>query len=325
MIQENHQDYDIAKPNEHDISSTFKKLNQNNKTINSSLDENSILAKKLAISTNKRISSYMSPLDDEQDSLSNNNNNNNQNFASPSSSSSTSSPSSCQASSFNLSSISVDTALASGKTPLSSPTSKANPLNKTSYGLNASGGGPLINNQSNGMQMSLNDNNSANNATNNPQLLVLCSVCGDKATGRHYGANSCDGCKGFFRRSVRKSHMYTCRFKKNCVVDKDKRNQCRYCRLKKCFRAGMKKEAVQNERDRIVTHKRIINTNSLDIPSLSVNSLYDAELRARQVSFFYYFNSIFSFSNLYFNFRSELKSLRLNLTRLHQLTKSLTQ
>lgn len=36
--------------------------------------------------------------------------------------------------------------------------------------------------------------------------------------------------------------MYSCRFKKSCVVDKDKRNQCRYCRLKKCFRAGMKKE-----------------------------------------------------------------------------------
>jgi hypothetical protein len=32
--------------------------------------------------------------------------------------------------------------------------------------------------------------------------------------------------------------------KKNCVVDKDKRNQCRYCRLKKCFRAGMKKRFV---------------------------------------------------------------------------------
>jgi hypothetical protein len=38
--------------------------------------------------------------------------------------------------------------------------------------------------------------------------------------------------------------MYTCRFKKNCVVDKDKRNQCRFCRLKKCFRAGMKKEGI---------------------------------------------------------------------------------
>jgi len=69
-----------------------------------------------------------------------------------------------------------------------------------------------------------------------------CSICLDRATGKHYGAASCDGCKGFFRRSVRKNHVYTCRFQRNCTVDKDKRNQCRYCRLKKCFRAGMRKE-----------------------------------------------------------------------------------
>lgn len=81
----------------------------------------------------------------------------------------------------------------------------------------------------------------ATNGTNNP-LNQLCAICGDRATGKHYGASSCDGCKGFFRRSVRKNHVYACRFTRNCVMDKDKRNQCRYCRLKKCFRAGMKKE-----------------------------------------------------------------------------------
>lgn len=42
----------------------------------------------------------------------------------------------------------------------------------------------------------------------------LCAICGDRATGKHYGASSCDGCKGFFRRSVRKNHMYSCRWVK---------------------------------------------------------------------------------------------------------------
>ncbi|XP_077299513.1 hepatocyte nuclear factor 4 isoform X2 [Arctopsyche grandis] len=109
-----------------------------------------------------------------------------------------------------------------------------------------------------------------------------CAICGDRATGKHYGAASCDGCKGFFRRSVRKNHLYTCRFSRNCVVDKDKRNQCRYCRLRKCFKAGMKKEAVQNERDRISCRRP-----SYDEPAqgngLSVVSLLNADMLSRKV------------------------------------------
>jgi len=74
----------------------------------------------------------------------------------------------------------------------------------------------------------------------------FCTICSDRATGKHYGATSCDGCKGFFRRSVRKNHVYLCRFSRACSVDRDKRNLCRYCRLKKCFRAGMQKEGSLN-------------------------------------------------------------------------------
>lgn len=52
------------------------------------------------------------------------------------------------------------------------------------------------------------ENNTVNNVTTISQF---CSICGDRATGKHYGAASCDGCKGFFRRSVRKNHLYACR------------------------------------------------------------------------------------------------------------------
>ncbi|XP_055356008.1 transcription factor HNF-4 homolog isoform X2 [Paramacrobiotus metropolitanus] len=116
-----------------------------------------------------------------------------------------------------------------------------------------------------------------------PHGQQLCTICGDRATGKHYGAFSCDGCKGFFRRSVRKNHVYSCRFSRNCVIDKDKRNQCRYCRLRKCFRAGMKKEAVQNERDPISTRRPCYeDCNSAE---LSVSSIYQAEIAARSVDY----------------------------------------
>ncbi|XP_069822428.1 hepatocyte nuclear factor 4-beta-like [Dendropsophus ebraccatus] len=109
---------------------------------------------------------------------------------------------------------------------------------------------------------------------------TLCAICGDRATGKHYGASSCDGCKGFFRRSVRKNHMYACRFSRQCIVDKDKRNQCRYCRLRKCFRVGMKKEAVQNERDRISMRRSSFEDNG----SLSISILTQAEAMTQQFS-----------------------------------------
>lgn len=106
-----------------------------------------------------------------------------------------------------------------------------------------------------------------------------CLICGDKATGKHYGASSCDGCKGFFRRSVRKNHVYACRFQRACVINKDKRNQCRYCRLRKCFRAGMKKEAVQNERDTISKRPRGEEADSKF--GLTTDVLLSAEILSR--------------------------------------------
>jgi len=120
---------------------------------------------------------------------------------------------------------------------------------------------------------------------NGPQAGVIaanCAICGDRATGKHYGAASCDGCKGFFRRSVRKKHAYSCRFSRNCTVDKDKRNQCRYCRLRKCFKAGMKKDAVQNERDRISKRTPSLEDTMIGHSGLSVKTLLNAEVYSRQ-------------------------------------------
>ncbi|XP_034119523.1 protein ultraspiracle [Drosophila albomicans] len=78
----------------------------------------------------------------------------------------------------------------------------------------------------------------------------LCSICGDRASGKHYGVYSCEGCKGFFKRTVRKDLTYACRENRNCIIDKRQRNRCQYCRYQKCLSCGMKREAVQEERQR---------------------------------------------------------------------------
>ena len=53
---------------------------------------------------------------------------------------------------------------------------------------------------------------------------------------------SCEGCKGFFKRTVRKDLTYTCRDNKDCLIDKRQRNRCQYCRYQKCLAMGMKRE-----------------------------------------------------------------------------------
>ncbi|XP_043357050.1 oxysterols receptor LXR-beta isoform X3 [Dermochelys coriacea] len=79
-----------------------------------------------------------------------------------------------------------------------------------------------------------------------PKMLgsELCSVCGDKASGFHYNVLSCEGCKGFFRRSVMKGAQYVCRGAGHCHMDLYMRRKCQLCRLRKCHQAGMREQSV---------------------------------------------------------------------------------
>uniref|UniRef100_A0AAQ5X7V6 Nuclear receptor subfamily 2, group F, member 2 n=1 Tax=Amphiprion ocellaris TaxID=80972 RepID=A0AAQ5X7V6_AMPOC len=89
--------------------------------------------------------------------------------------------------------------------------------------------------------------NTTQQAEKQPQH-IECVVCGDKSSGKHYGQFTCEGCKSFFKRSVRRNLTYTCRANRNCPIDQHHRNQCQYCRLKKCLKVGMRREAVQRGR-----------------------------------------------------------------------------
>jgi ecdysone receptor len=75
----------------------------------------------------------------------------------------------------------------------------------------------------------------------------LCLVCGDRASGYHYNALTCEGCKGFFRRSITKNAVYQCKYGNNCEIDMYMRRKCQECRLKKCLSVGMRPECVVPE------------------------------------------------------------------------------
>nr|XP_046220331.1 probable nuclear hormone receptor HR38 [Oncorhynchus gorbuscha] len=75
----------------------------------------------------------------------------------------------------------------------------------------------------------------------------LCAVCGDNASCQHYGVRTCEGCKGFFKRTVQKKSKYVCLTNKDCPVDKRRRNRCQFCRFQKCLAVGMVKEVVRTD------------------------------------------------------------------------------
>ncbi|XP_075260283.1 peroxisome proliferator-activated receptor alpha-like [Convolutriloba macropyga] len=99
-------------------------------------------------------------------------------------------------------------------------------------------------------------------------IRCLCRVCGDEATGKHYNVMTCEGCKGFFKRTIQLGLMYKCRqfnSKKNseqsepgtsvsipngrkskmCSLDKSSRSVCQKCRFDTCLDVGMDENLIR--------------------------------------------------------------------------------
>jgi len=86
---------------------------------------------------------------------------------------------------------------------------------------------------------------SGRNAGNGSEVVAkICKVCDGKATGFHFGVMSCEGCKGFFRRNVKKNARFICNYDKNCDVKGEKRKNCQACRMARCESSGMRRDRI---------------------------------------------------------------------------------
>lgn len=114
-----------------------------------------------------------------------------------------------------------------------------------------------------------------------------CKVCGDRASGYHYGVHACEGCKGFFRRTVRLNLIYDpCGLQ--CRVQKKSRNKCQYCRYQKCLLVGMSHNAIrfgrmpQTEREKllgeIAREMEQLDREAAEMRSLA-KQLYDSYIK----------------------------------------------
>uniref|UniRef100_A0AAY5ERL4 Estrogen-related receptor gamma b n=1 Tax=Electrophorus electricus TaxID=8005 RepID=A0AAY5ERL4_ELEEL len=99
----------------------------------------------------------------------------------------------------------------------------------------------------------------------------LCLVCGDVASGFHYGVASCEACKAFFKRTIQGSIQYTCPASRECQITKRRRKSCQACRFTKCLTVGMLREGVRLDRVRGGRQKYKRSLDSDNSSYLSIN------------------------------------------------------
>ncbi|XP_012901486.1 nuclear receptor subfamily 1 group I member 2 isoform X2 [Mustela putorius furo] len=110
---------------------------------------------------------------------------------------------------------------------------------------------------------------------------------------------TCEGCKGFFRRAMKRNTRLRCPFRKGtCEITRKTRRQCQACRLRKCLESGMKKEmimsdaAVEQRRALIRRKKRErMGTQTLGAKGLTqeqqtmIRELMDAQMKTFDTTF----------------------------------------
>ncbi|XP_054830105.1 progesterone receptor [Eublepharis macularius] len=110
----------------------------------------------------------------------------------------------------------------------------------------------------------------------------ICLICGDEASGCHYGVLTCGSCKVFFKRAMEGQHNYLCAGRNDCIVDKIRRKNCPACRLRKCCQAGMVLGGRKFKKFNKVKVLRTLDVVALQQPVALPN---DSQALAQRLSF----------------------------------------
>jgi len=101
------------------------------------------------------------------------------------------------------------------------------------------------------------------------EVSLTCKICGDSASGKHFGAIACRACAAFFRRATVFNLEFTCKRNNDCALGKEAKADCKGCRLVKCKEVGMDARYVQRNRDQLGPKVFQNKKESRNLPSLS--------------------------------------------------------
>ncbi|XP_059172955.1 uncharacterized protein LOC131953667 [Physella acuta] len=115
--------------------------------------------------------------------------------------------------------------------------------------------------------------------------LPPCLVCGNSASGLHFGVNSCEACNEFFRRALKRKRSSSCPNDGACDVTGTKRGACGACRFQKCLKAGMSRERIKTGR---YSHTKVeldaLEAKQLDDGATSSQHAQNLELMIENLS-----------------------------------------
>ncbi len=109
-----------------------------------------------------------------------------------------------------------------------------------------------------------------------PRYLRICFACTEEAKEgkdhlKNYGGIVCFSCRAFWRRSHQKtrSPVFICKASGNCSITTTNRRQCQHCRYKRCLAAGMRPEAVLDEKQKRYHFRKLLQRQEKRLARIS--------------------------------------------------------